>query len=198
MLLTSDAEATRLRHFNHEVIAQALVLVSRFDAPGAPAYAGPVGSHLRHVVEHYDALLAPPVAGEVDYDRRPRDPDLERSCTAASRRLLAIQQRLADAGAALDTPLRVLGRAGLGGEFGFSVTSTLGRELVFVGSHAVHHYALLQTWCRQHGVDIGADFGKAPATVAHERAAAGLRPAKCEVAAVHPPRPFAALNEEAT
>jgi hypothetical protein len=173
MPTTPDAETTRLRHFNHEVIAQALALVARFEAPGAPAYAGPVGSHLRHIVEHYDALLAPPVPGEVDYDQRPRDRVLERCSAVAGRRLLALQQRLSETGAALDTPVRVLGRAGLGGEFEFSVASTLGRELVFVGSHAVHHYALLQTWCRQHGIDTGADFGKAPATVAHERTASG-------------------------
>jgi hypothetical protein len=50
----------------------------------------------------------------------------------------------------------------------FSTLSTLGRELLFVSSHTVHHFALVAHYCKTAGVDLGADFGKAPATMAHE------------------------------
>jgi hypothetical protein len=168
--IDSASDARRLLRFNREVLAQALILVAAHDGPGRPALAGPVGAHLRHIVEHYEALLGAAADGAlVDYDRRPRDREIERCAALARQRLTALQRRLA-AEVALDTPLQVRGRGGLAGEFEFTVGSTLGRELVFVASHAVHHYALLQTHCAAHGIGLPADFGKAPATVAHERA----------------------------
>jgi hypothetical protein len=33
----------------------------------------------------------------------------------------------------------------------------------------VHHFALMAHYCKLAGVDLGPDFGKAPATVAFER-----------------------------
>ena len=180
---TDPLDAARLRRFNRQVIDQALALVASHDGPDAPAFDGPVGAHLRHVIEHYDALLAPRVAGAVDYDQRPRDRELERCHRLPRQRLLARRQRLADDGAdALDAPLRVLGRAGLAGDFEFAVISTLGRELVFVGSHAVHHFALLKAHCLQHGLVIDPQFGKAPATVAHD---AGVLPQRSPATAAH-------------
>jgi hypothetical protein len=68
-----------------------------------------------------------------------------------------------------DAMLSIRGRTGPGGEWGFAVASTIGRELVSVASHAVHHFALLHSHCVQNGIPIGENFGRAPATVAHER-----------------------------
>ena len=70
----------------------------------------------------------------------------------------------------LGMPVRVCGQCGGAGEFSFNHPSSIGRELAFVASHTVHHFALLAAHCQQHGIPTPADFGKAPATVAHERA----------------------------
>jgi hypothetical protein len=72
--------------------------------------------------------------------------------------------------ALLDTPVRVRGQAGLFGDRRYEVASTVGRELAFVASHAIHHFAMLAPHGRALGIDLPADFGKAPSTVAHERA----------------------------
>jgi hypothetical protein len=159
-----------LLHHNRQVLDQALVLVIAHEEPGAPGYARPVGAHLRHVIEHYEALLLR--RGDiVDYDSRPRDGELERSPREARIRLQRLQQQLERSDAALlDVPVRVHGLCGTAGEMQFAVGSTVGRELAFVASHATHHFALLLDHCREHGIPAGADFGKAPATVAHERA----------------------------
>jgi len=112
----------------------------------------------------------PAEPGSVDYDARRRDAALERSPQLARSRLLALQQRLARLGFDLQQPLCVRGLAGLAGELAFALPSTLGRELVFVASHAVHHYALLASHLRQHGLPVpGEGFGVAPATRAHAR-----------------------------
>ncbi len=52
---------------------QALAVAIANRVAGSSVFAGTVGAHLRHVIEHYDALLFPVVAGEVHYDRRKRD-----------------------------------------------------------------------------------------------------------------------------
>jgi hypothetical protein len=172
---TSETAFERLVRFNQQVLAQGLALVAAHEAPGAPAYPRPVGAHLRHVIEHYDALLSPATAGVVDYDLRARDAELERLPAVARGRIAGLQARLdclaQVSGADAESPLRVRGIGGVAGDFGFEVGSTLGRELVFVASHAVHHFALLQQHCQQHGIAVGAEFGTAPATVAHARAA---------------------------
>ncbi len=167
----SDIPTLALLRYNRQVLDQALALVVAHEAPGAAAFAGPVGAHLRHIIEHYEALLMPAQRGAVDYDGRPRDRELERSTRLARQRIVALQQRLASCtGLACDEPVRVRGQGGLAGEFVFGVGSTIGRELVFVASHAIHHFALLQAHCKQFGIYISTDFGKAPATVAHQRA----------------------------
>jgi len=183
------SDADDLQRFNREVLGQALALVRRHLSDTGACYAGPVGAHLRHVIEHYDALRAAADGGVVDYDRRLRDRDLESSPQTAQRRLLVLDRWLSDAGAAaLDAPLRVQGCAGLGGERAFTVASTLGRELVFVASHAVHHYALLKDHCQRHGIEVDSDFGKAPSTVAHERLAATVPPRDGASTPHHSPR----------
>ena len=165
-------DTQRLLDFSIDVLTQALALVASHEHPGAPDYAAPVGAHLRHVIEHYEALLFPAEAGSVDYDRRPRDRELERVPAVARARLEALQARLRPwAETPLDAPLQVRGLGGLAGDFEFAAASSAGRELVFVASHAIHHFALLRAHCVQHGISINAQFGRAPATVAHDGAA---------------------------
>jgi hypothetical protein len=136
-----------------------------------PAYAQVVGPHVRHVIEHVEALFAGPRTGVLDYDSRARDRALESDPHLAQQRLLALQQRLGQLSAAqLDAPVQVLGQAGLEGEFNFRVASSVGRELAFLASHAVHHFALLAAHCREHRIPTPAHFGQAPSTVAHQLA----------------------------
>ncbi|HET7526956.1 MAG TPA: hypothetical protein VFK10_13530 [Burkholderiaceae bacterium] len=166
-----DSNAKPLLQFNAAVLGQAFPLVAAHWLPGAPAYSYPIGAHLRHVIEHYEALLLPEEPGVVDYDSRPRDRELQRNPYVALRRLHLLVRRLDDwAGASLDAPVQVRGLGGLAGDFGFAVISSLARELVFAASHAIHHYALLKPHCIQLGIPISAEFGRAPSTVAYQSA----------------------------
>jgi len=174
-------DTQRLRHHNLQTIDQALALVAAHRVAGGAAFEGTVGAHLRHVIEHYDALLFPAVAGEVHYDRRARDRALEQNPALAHARLQTLREHLAQHRLPdMNMPLRVHGVGGMVGELAFNVESSFGRELAFVAAHAVHHFALLQLHCLQNGIDLGADFGKAPATVAfeHDRATPSTLPTK--------------------
>lgn len=166
---TPERDAAILLQFNRQLLEQALELVAAHDAPGAPAYGTYAGAHVRHVIEHYEALLFAPQASLVDYDARSRDRAVEHSTALACSRLLRLAQRLFDWPAvALAAPIRVRTRGGVFGEVALCNLSTVGRELMFLASHAVHHFALLQVYCLQHGISTAPNFGKAPATVAHE------------------------------
>ena len=163
----------RLLSFNQQVLDQALAVVGGHAEPGAPPtappFAGSVGAHLRHVIEHYEALVNGLTLGVVDYDGRPRDRQLEASPTLARDRLLSLRQVLGQCTPdMLNRPVQVLSQGGITGDFDFCVTSSVGRELAFQASHAVHHFALLVEHLQRHGVPVPAHFGKAPGTVANE------------------------------
>jgi hypothetical protein len=175
MLAFQPEPTRRLLRFNLQVLDQAAGLVEGFCGARAPAYRDPVGMHLRHVIEHYEALLNPAETGVVDYDRRPRDPRLERDPALARARLHALQRLLALA-PDLQQPVAVRVLVGVDGDFALQVPSSIARELVFVASHAVHHYALLRRHCEEQGIALAPVFGRAPATVAHERRHAAPQP----------------------
>ena len=50
----------------------------------------------------------------------------------------------------------------------WSATSVV-RELQFLASHTVHHYAVIAAMLRPQGVEPGDDFGVAPSTLQYER-----------------------------
>lgn len=131
-------------------------------------YQSGVGRHMRHVMDFYGAFLEGLPSGAVDFDRRGRDPSLETSRTAAVVRLHAIRERIA----AIEEPDRDLtckndgdrrdpGRA-------FS-RSSVGRELQFLASHAVHHFAIMTMLLDRQGFRAPADFGVAPSTLVHRQ-----------------------------
>jgi len=166
-----DSNAKRLLQFNSAVLGQAVSLVAAHRQSDELAYSYPIGAHLRHVIEHYEALLLRKEPRVVDYDSRPRNRELQRNPDVALRRLRLLLRRLDEwTGGSLDAPVQVLGRGGLAGDFGFAVISSVGRELVFVASHAIHHYALLKPHCIQRGISIPAHFGRAPSTMAYQSA----------------------------
>jgi hypothetical protein len=51
------------------------------------------------------------------------------------------------------------------GEDGHWNRTTLKRELRFLVSHTIHHYALIAVILKLQGFDCGPDFGVAPSTI---------------------------------
>jgi uncharacterized damage-inducible protein DinB len=147
-----------------EVIAEAAILAPQVN------YGCEVGPHLRHVVEHFQQLMRGITLGSVNYDSREREVSLERDITVLRARLNDLIVALeALQPQDLDATVEVLLLGRLDGSVQFSAPSTVLRELLFVTSHATHHYALLVNLLRAHGVALPVNFGKAPATAQHER-----------------------------
>jgi uncharacterized damage-inducible protein DinB len=166
----------RLAEGNIAFLQQGSLLIERLSdgqyATAPPNFLrGGVGAHFRHILDHYDCFLDGLERGRVDYDARHRDPRVERErgfarsrIESICRRLGALDQRLASA------PMQATLLCGepAGSRPTWSATSVV-RELQFLASHTVHHYAVIAAMLRPQGVEPGDDFGVAPSTLQYER-----------------------------
>ncbi len=150
--------------------------ISLLDQLGDATYASavgrhsPVGAQYRHVLEHYQCLLTGLDDGCVDYDARARDPLIERDRGHALRTTRDLLQAIASLPPDPDLSLEVRMDCGGGGACPEWSRSSLGRELQFLASHTVHHYALIALLLEAQGEEVPADLGVAPSTLAHQRA----------------------------
>jgi len=160
---------------NLDTLQQGLAVLERiteedYRATVPACFNAAAGGHVRHVIEHYESLLRGLASGRVDYENRPRDPDVERNPATAAQRvrdLLARLDTLADEPAA--GPLLVRSEtAPLDSTHPWAGSSLL-RELEFLLSHTVHHYALIAIQCRLRGMTLDPDFGMAPSTLRHRQ-----------------------------
>jgi len=128
------------------------------------AFDSTIGGHYRHVLEHFEPLFNPGKR-DIDYDARKRDHEVETSVTHAIRRTEALlESTLALDPTALSTPLRAAYQVSYEAEGQASADSTLGREVMFGISHAIHHFALISVMANLQGVPLPEGFGIAPST----------------------------------
>lgn len=125
-----------------------------------------IGSHVRHCLDHFETLLNGAIDGIIDYDQRRRGTAVERDRRAALTALERVVDTLATLDAAqLEQSVRL--RTLVSTHTAAEGSTTLGRELLFVFSHTVHHNALLAAMCRTLGIPVPERFGYAPATLAY-------------------------------
>ncbi|GAA0859506.1 hypothetical protein [Aliiglaciecola litoralis] len=135
-----------------------------------PHFSGSAGVHMRHVLDHYRALLSGVEHGSVDYNKRTRFSDLENCPQTAFKAWEEIELQLsALCNMPMDTPLQIVSEVSVTQTQFEQVPSTLARELVFVSSHAIHHFSLLAVMRSLQGQSIPAGFGIAPATATFQR-----------------------------
>lgn len=135
---------------------------------GAAPGVSPIGVHFRHVFDHYHAFFAGLATGEIDYDARARQVPVETDRALALATALGFRRDLERLPATLGARrVRVTVRsvAGHAEEPDWS-ESTIKRELQFLVSHTVHHYALIKELLRRAEVEVSDGFGVAPSTLA--------------------------------
>lgn len=136
--------------------------------------ASPIGAHFRHVLEHYHAFLEGLEEGRVDYDARPRDRRLEDDpelAIASTEQVILRLEELAGRPRWRQLFINSASEAGAADAHDWTA-STVGRELAFLLSHTIHHYALIRLLAYDHGIRLDADFGVAPSTLKHRELAA--------------------------
>jgi uncharacterized damage-inducible protein DinB len=158
---------------NRNLLAQGIELLERIDDELYARPRGtwaPVGAQYRHMLEHYQSFLQGLPARRVDYDARARDPNIERSRSAALDATRDVLAALACINSDEDPALQIQMDCG-SGECGDWRASSVGRELQFLCSHTVHHFALIKLLLDGTGVELAPEFGVAPSTLAYHRAA---------------------------
>jgi hypothetical protein len=143
-----------------------------FTARSPATLGASIGGHLRHNLDHYACFVRGLTEGRIDYDDRERAPEIETKPAAA----IAALRRAAEAlravpGEALDRAVEVRMDTGESEERPWT-RSTVRRELQFLLSHTVHHYALIAMICHRHERAVEEDFGVAPSTIKFRRRAA--------------------------
>jgi hypothetical protein len=138
-----------------------------YAAPAPGRSSGGIGSHVRHCLDHIHALVAATRSGFCAYDRRERGTRVESSRTVALGVIADLEARLSQLDCRLfEWPVEVETQIDASGSM-FVTTSTVGRELVFVASHTVHHNAIVAQLLRMRGIEMGSRFGLAPSTPSH-------------------------------
>jgi len=123
------------------------------------------GGHLRHIIEHYFSFFDGAQTGEIDYEARAHDSLIENDPAYAVAQLESICDRLERLTA---TPvIRVRSESTLGTAEPVYCKSSILRELEFLLSHTVHHYALIGVICQLAGQSLPKNFGMAPSTLRH-------------------------------
>ena len=129
-----------------------------------------IGRHFRHIVEHYISLIDG-YTEKINYDLRERDLKLEtnrKAVISALRNIIDSIQTFELNPELINKKIEVKSNEGIGdGDSPWSVSS-IRRELQFLISHTVHHYALIGLILRTMDVTVPEDFGVAPSTLKYE------------------------------
>ena len=141
-----------------------------------PLYQGGIGPHLRHCLDHYFSLLDGLGTGHIDYDLRERDERIETDPAVATQTIRQLIQGLQSLGPAHDSlALEVKMDCGSTEDEPWAASSVK-RELQFLISHTVHHYAIIAMICRDQGIEPAAHFGVAPSTIKYQQAQSSCAP----------------------
>jgi hypothetical protein len=133
------------------------------------AFNAAIGGHYRHCLDHFRSLLEAAAKGDLDYDQRERGTLVEQDRFAAlnATRLLCEGYRELPK-SCLDRQLQVACKTRYATANSQASPSTVGREIMYVVAHAVHHYALIAIMCGMQGVTMPGSFGVAPSTKQHQ------------------------------
>ena len=115
-----------------------------------------LGKHIRHIVEFYQSVVFCE-AGEIFYDNRKRDFELETDPNFCGLEIELLLQRLMDF--EKDFEVKLITELG-------NFKSTFYRELYYVLEHSVHHEALLKIGLRELNCEnlVSGNFGVASST----------------------------------
>jgi len=162
---------------NVRYIEQAVKLLesisdSSYAHPAPLSLGSSVGAHLRHCIDHYSNFLAGIPVGRIDYDARLRERAIETDRNTAVLKMKSLISELKMLSSRDD--LRISIKMDCGNDQDESLwwtDSTIRRELQFLISHTVHHFALIKMTLVAGGNSVDSDFGMAPSTLRYHQGA---------------------------
>lgn len=135
-------------------------------------YAGSgIGKHVRHILDHYLAVRQGLDQAFVDYNQRHRDSEMETVPDAALHVIGQLHdwlQGLND----LEHGLRIRSEVSCRAEYHTECDSNLGRELLYLINHTIHHAAYIKRMVEESDLRLPEEIGLAPCTATYRRALA--------------------------
>ncbi len=147
-----------------EVLVQGKNVLESLDDEGfALGDCGSIGMHIRHCLDFLKNFLEGVEVGQIDYANRNRESGIETNRQLAINRLDTAIEMIRQLGTAETTkPISVRVDELDCDE---PANSSVLRELDFVQSHTVHHFALIAYQLRNRGIEVSEEFGVAPSTL---------------------------------
>jgi uncharacterized damage-inducible protein DinB len=156
------------------LLKQAISLIDRIDdeiylshAPLSPR--GTIGGHLRHILDYYQTFLAGLQFGRINYNLRRREILVESNRICAIKEITRTIAALQSATTYDDWHSLMVCTEQMEEALPAWCPSSFLRELDFLQSHTVHHFAIVAMLLRLHEVDPGEEFGVAPSTLSYWR-----------------------------
>jgi len=151
-----DQVADLLNLMTNEQYSQALPTFNRSS----------IGQHIRHIIDFYLCLVNDSAELYINYDERERNPNIETDCLTAKSLLEIIAQKVQN----MDLEQQVMVCSSLVADQNeelISITSSIGRELMYAYDHAIHHLAMIKIGMQIHFPEIliSQDLGVAPSTL---------------------------------
>ena len=136
-----------------------------YTEPNPKLESGSIGAHIRHNLDHYLCYLRQSPQAQVNYDDRSREEGIEKDRKVAAEHIDFIIQQISElSDTDLDQKIQVIMDCGSGDPENWC-ESTPRRELQFLASHTIHHYAIVKMLCLNRGIKTTSDFGVAPSTI---------------------------------
>jgi len=131
----------------------------------APNFMSSAGAHMRHIIDHYFAIIVGIENNLINYDIRSRGSKIETSPDEAIKKMNEISswiKQLSDE--QLYKTITLSTEISITNKKTQTMQTSIARELVFVGSHAVHHFAMITQISTAQKKPLPLSFGLAPAT----------------------------------
>jgi hypothetical protein len=126
-----------------------------------------IGGHIRHCIDFAACLILGLDSGKIDYNKRERNLLIENDVTIALAKITETVENLQTL-SLQDFTCEVLVRHEMADDITDEKSwcrSTLAREVEFLQSHTVHHYAIIGFKLASLGIKIDEDFGVADSTL---------------------------------
>jgi uncharacterized damage-inducible protein DinB len=129
-----------------------------------------IGQHYRHVIEIFDCLAKGYETGQISYDTRKRDKQLEQDRQTAKQAIKKLMSRIS----LREKQLQLAASYTTDNDDTEYFATTYHRELAYALEHAVHHMAIIKIGFQfiAPGLKLPDNFGVAAATLKHKNACA--------------------------
>jgi uncharacterized damage-inducible protein DinB len=125
-----------------------------------------IGQHVRHIIELFQCLESGYMSGEVDYEKRKRDKQIETDKNFANGLLQVIIQQISKQNKPIDLltyydDLRTEPE---------KINSNYFREIAYNLEHTIHHMALIRVGLREIGdIPVNDNYGVASSTLKYRK-----------------------------